>query len=207
MDEIDIDDITVSDFTRDDVAGVLDYWYRSPRAYLKALGVLPEALPAEAVMGEMLELNIEQSRVAGSSCQAIVTIRRCGKAIGIHELTHLTPRVSGIMHAHIWNAADRGQGFGLVSYVKALDVFFSRFSLEKILFETPVTNIGAQKVKLQLGIAPCGRGTITLPILPRPLETISYRVLRSELPRLHENMRAGWYARRARTVPATGDYV
>jgi RimJ/RimL family protein N-acetyltransferase len=195
---LDIEDIRVTDFAADDISGFLDYWYRSPKDHLMAIGVSPEELPREKRMREMLEINIEENRSSPVSKQAVLSIKVRDQTIGVHELTHIVPSVSGIMHAHIWNGAHRGMGIGLVSYVKAMRIFFERFGLEEIVFETPVGNIGAQKVKSRLGIVPQGTGSIALPILKRPLATVTYRVPRSQMPEIDKNMRIEWQRRSGR---------
>jgi RimJ/RimL family protein N-acetyltransferase len=195
MERLTIEDIDARDFTAADISGVLSYWYRSPPHHLAALGVSPEELPSEDLMREMLEINVAKSGLSPISRQAILSIKLRDETIGVHELTHIVPPTSGIMHAHIWNGSHRGMGIGLVSYVKAMHIFFDRFGLEQICFETPIGNIAAQKVKSRLGIVAHGRGSITLPILKRPLETISYRVLRSQMPELDRAMRAEWQRR------------
>jgi|HubBroStandDraft_1064217.scaffolds.fasta_scaffold18299_3 hypothetical protein len=201
IDGLTIDDIDVGDFAVSDIAGVLDYWYRSPPDNFLALGLCREALPSESCMREMLEMAAEGGVSPAVPGSAILTIRLRGEAIGVHELTHVAARSSGMMHAHIWNRSHRGLGIGLVSYVKAMQKFFERFDLKQIVFETPEANIGARQIKARLGIAPQGRGSIKLPILSRPLPTISYRVLCSEIPIIERNMRAAWQQRQAK-LPA-----
>jgi RimJ/RimL family protein N-acetyltransferase len=144
-------------------------------------------------MREMLEMAAEGGVSPAVPGSAILTIRLRGEAIGVHELTHVAARSSGMMHAHIWNRSHRGLGIGLVSYVKAMQKFFERFDLKQIVFETPEANIGARQIKARLGIAPQGRGSIKLPI--------SYRVLCSEIPIIERNMRAAWQQRQAK-LPA-----
>jgi RimJ/RimL family protein N-acetyltransferase len=194
-----IEDISIADFSHADIPGMLEYWYRSPRAHLVAMGVSPESLPREKHMCEMLEMNIEKNRAAEVSRQAILSIKLRGETIGVHELTHIDPPVSAIMHAHIWSGSHRGLGIGLVSYVLAMKKFFSRFDLKEIRFETPLTNAGAQRIKTKLGIQPREEtGSITLPIVDGILQTMSYRVLRSELPDIEDNMHKEWARRSLR---------
>src|SRR5690349_15818628 len=131
MERLEIDDIRVTDFAAADIPGFLDYWYRSPRGHLMAMGVSPEELPREKRMREMLEINIEENRSSPVSKQAILSIKLRDRTIGVHELTHIVSSTSGIMHAHIWDGAHRGMGIGLVSYVKAMQIFFERFGLKE----------------------------------------------------------------------------
>jgi RimJ/RimL family protein N-acetyltransferase len=43
---------------------------------------------------------------------------------------------------------------GMQTYPKACRIFFERFDLQRILFKTPIQNVGAIRVKEKLGI-PC----------------------------------------------------
>ena len=147
-------------------------------------------------MREMLLLNIARRDEKPGGVETILTIKVRNVSVGVHELTHLAAPTSGIMHAHIWDASYRRLGIGMVSYVKALRRFFDRCGLEQILFATPSHNVAARRVKERLGIRPVGTGVLRWPIMTKPVETISYRVLRAEMPMLERNMREQWQIRR-----------
>src|SRR5262245_20321330 len=128
---MDLDDIQVRDFSREDIPGFLEYWYDSDPAFLTTLGINPARLPQRAKMQEMLALNVERSSCPGGEPSALLAIALCGTTVGVHELTHLQPRpgshnvhgngyASGIMHAHIWKPEHRGKGIAIVSYVRAM---------------------------------------------------------------------------------------
>lgn len=191
------DDIRTADFTRDDVDGFLAYWYDGEASSLSAHGVDPTRLPSRAKMREMLEWNLERNAMRAVTQNPILSIKLGTSTIGVHELTHLVPapggragHASAIMHAHIWRAEHRGRGFGLVSYVRAMQTFFERFELECVLFESPATNPGANRIKEKLGIRAVGTGEIRLSMLGAPLATRTYEVRRTELPALVARMQA-----------------
>lgn len=173
-------DITASDLELSDIEHILVYWYGSPPEYLHTLGVAPEKLPSRHKMAEMLARKVAHERARPT----ILTVKIKGVSIGLHELTHIEPGVSAVMHAHIWRLEDRGRGIGAVSYVKAMERFFAAHGFQRIVFETPTANVAANRIKRVLGIAPVGNGTIYLPIMTRPLATTRYQVERVDLPRI-----------------------
>ncbi|EKS9794147.1 MULTISPECIES: GNAT family protein [Burkholderia] len=185
MNRIHLSDIHVDDFIEQDIAPCLDYWYRSPSALMESMNVDVDKLPSERRMRELLTILVRWN-CSGAAPAPILAIRHMGRAIGVHELTHLSPGCSAVMHAHIWQARYRGIGIGSVSYPAAMRIFFERFSLKCIRFETPIDNLSAQSVKRKLGIEPQGEGTIDMPMLRTPVKTISYRVLRKELEEIEK---------------------
>ncbi|CAG9226055.1 hypothetical protein VI03_05025 [Burkholderia vietnamiensis] len=189
MNRIHLPDIRVDDFAEQDIGPCLDYWYRSPPALMESMNVDVDKLPSEQRMRELLTILVRRA-CDGVAPAPILTIRHIGEAIGVHELTHLDPGRSAVMHAHIWQARYRGAGIGPVSYLAAMRIFFDRFDLESIRFETPAENVSAQRVKSKLGIEPHGEGVIDMPMLRNPVKTVSYRVLRAELDAIEKFVRS-----------------
>ncbi|WP_394824669.1 GNAT family N-acetyltransferase [Pendulispora albinea] len=188
MSGVRMSDITVASLELADVDAIVRYWHESPAEYLRALGVAPEKLPNRRKMHEMLALKVAQ-QVAPPT---ILVVKVKGESIGVHELTHIEVGISAVMHAHIWKAEHRGKGFGAVSYVKAMERFFEAHGFRSILFETPRANASANRLKEALGLAPCGNGTIYLPIMTSPMETTRYSVERADLPRLVARLETSW---------------
>ncbi|KVZ11863.1 hypothetical protein [Burkholderia stagnalis] len=206
---IEIADIGIRDFSHADIDGFIAYWYDGGDSHLAAMGVDPARLPGRQQMRDMLALNLEREARAGTPQNAIFSITLHGQTVGVHELTHLEQRAggppgryaSGVMHAHIWQPAHRRLGIGVVSYVKAMAAFFERFSLDAIRFESPADNVGANRVKAHLGIAPQGEGLFELPILRAPLRTVRYRVTPDQMPAITARMEAVWETRRHADAP------
>ena len=136
---------------------------------MESMNVDVDKLPSERRMRELLTILVRWNR-SGAAPAPILAIRHMGRAIGVHELTHLSPGCSAVMHAHIWQARYRGIGIGSVSYPAAMRIFFDRFALKCIRFETPIDNLSAQSVKRKLGIEPQGEGTIDMPMLRTPVK-------------------------------------
>ncbi|WP_394827826.1 GNAT family N-acetyltransferase [Pendulispora albinea] len=192
MSDMHLSDIEAADLEPPDIDSILAYWYDSPVDYLRSIGVAPEKLPSKRKMREMLALKLGQPHVPPT----ILVVAAKGERVGVHELTHIEPGVSAVMHAHIWKAEHRGRGIGAVSYVKAMERFFDAHGFSRILFETPTANAGANRIKQILGIAPRGEGSLYLPIMVRPLATTRYAVERSELPAIVGRLEANAWNRR-----------
>jgi RimJ/RimL family protein N-acetyltransferase len=195
-DRISTSDITVADLDTPAVERILSYWYESSAEYLQSIGVAPERLPSRRKMRELLELKVERREAAPT----ILVVQLRGEGIGVHELTHVQPGVSAVMHAHIWSAEHRGRGIGVVSYVKAMERFFATHGFERILFETPSANVAANRIKEALGIPPSDSGTLFLPIMTRPVETTRYAVDRASLGAIVERLEQLWARRRERSA-------
>jgi RimJ/RimL family protein N-acetyltransferase len=183
-------EVAVRDLERGDLDAYVEYWHRPDNRALAALGVDPRKVYPARKMREMLELNIATNAALAASQMSTVAIVYGGRTVGVHELTGLVPGDSAVMHAHIWDDALRGRGIGAISYVKAMKLYFERFGLTSIRFETPKVNAAANRIKEKLGLRRTGSGTFGLPILSGTVETDSYAVERDELARIYDEVRA-----------------
>jgi RimJ/RimL family protein N-acetyltransferase len=184
------DEVEVRDLALADLDAYVEYWHRPGNPALSALGIDPRKVYPAKKMREMLALNIAGNAALAASQMSTLAIVYAGAAVGVHELTHLVAGDSAVMHAHIWDGAQRGRGIGLISYVKAMRLYFERFGLATIRFETPKVNAAANRIKDKLGLRRVGRGTFDLPILAGAVETDSYVVTRAELSRILAEVRA-----------------
>jgi RimJ/RimL family protein N-acetyltransferase len=200
---MELTDVQVRSFTSADISGFLAYWYDGDPAFLSTLGVNLLKLPRRAKMREMLELNVARDSRGGKEQSALLAIALRGETIGVHEMTHLIARPgdgdrgfeTGIMHAHLWTPEHRGQGIAIVSYVHAMRMFFDRFGLDAVLYESPAHNVAANRIKEKLGIQACGEGQIRWPLLAGPTRTVRYRVTLNDMPEIEKRMRSAWRER------------
>jgi RimJ/RimL family protein N-acetyltransferase len=192
-----VSDITVSDIEYADVDCILDYWYGSSSEDLRSsLGIDSGRLPSRRMMREMLAFKISRRDAAPT----ILTVRVRDVSVGVHELTHIEPGISAVMHAHIWNAEHRGRGIGAVSYVRAMQRFFATHGFQRVIFETPSANVASNRLKKTLGISPHSKGTFFIPTMAEPIETTRYEVERSELPGIVDRIERNWRYRQARSA-------
>ena len=59
----------------------------------------------------------------------------------------------------------RRKGIAMITYPKAGRIFMERFDLKRILFKTPLQNIGAIRVKEKLGIRWIGEEAVSFGII------------------------------------------
>lgn len=157
--------ITVRDLSESDIHLVLDYWFRSPREQIEAMGVDWEKFPAESVMRESLTEKCRANQMLDRSKLNALVVAENGIPVGFHTLFPYTEGESGVFHAHLFSSESRRRGIASQSYPLACRVFVDRFQLKKILFKTPTQNRGALRVKEKLGIRRIGEETIGFGII------------------------------------------
>ncbi len=162
---IDGTNVSVRDFEIEDIPHVLKYWFHSPLGFIESMGVDLTKLPKELEMKENLTKRLHLNSTLKMSKLNALAILHKGQPIGFHTLVPFKEGEFGIFHAHIWQTALRQKGIGFYSYPKACKVFIERFNLQKILFKTPIQNIGAIKVKEKLGIRCIGEEVIGFDII------------------------------------------
>ena len=180
------DRITVADYVRDDIPRFVAFWHGRQTSHISRMGVDQARLPSAAAMAEALESALDR-RDADPSGRPLrlVAVRLDGRTVGFHQITDFdrTARRAG-MHACLTDPACRGRGIGTVSYAKALALFFPRFGLDEIVFDTPLNNRAALRIKVALGIAPIGDTVIDRPFLHRPLRARRFLVSADEVDEL-----------------------
>lgn len=184
------EEIGVRDLRLEDLDQYVDYWHNPANTALDDLGVDRNKVYSAKKMREMLTRAIANNQKLPSSQLSILAVVHGDLAIGVHELTELAIGDSAVMHAHIWQKDRRGLGVGLISYVKAMEVYFERFSLNAIRFETPKINDAANRIKQKLGLRPQGSGFFNLPILKHAVQTNTYVVRREGLDALLERVKS-----------------
>ena len=162
--------ISIRDLQPSDVPNITDYWFRSPPGFIEAMGVDRSKFPSEHDFIASLESKICSSRSAPQPTAGVLAIVRDEDLVGFHTLNPIEKGDHGVFHAHIIRSKFRGQGICMTSYPLACHKFIHRFDLKRILFKTPIQNIGAIRVKEKLGIPSIGN------------ETISFGIMKDETP-------------------------
>jgi hypothetical protein len=169
-----------------DVQSILDYWYRSSRTYIESLGADPEKFPSEQEMKSSLMDRIQKAETDPTFKSPTVIICFDDHRIGFHSVTHIHTPIQGkaVFHANFWDPRFRGKGIGMVTYLKAADIFFKRFELESIQYQSPKLNQSCNRVKEKLGIKQVGEGIVDHPLARDNLPCRNYELTRLELDRL-----------------------
>lgn len=157
--------ISVRDLTEADIPMVLGYWFHSPPGFIEGMGVDLAKMPTEPIMEKNLREKVAANRSLSASKLNALVIMHGQTPIGLHTINPLIEGDYGIFHAHIIDPKFRGRGIGLQSYPKACRIFLERFDLKKIVFKTPLRNVGAIRVKEKLGIRQIGEEVIGFSII------------------------------------------
>jgi RimJ/RimL family protein N-acetyltransferase len=157
--------ISIRDLAEEDIPHVLKYWFHSPLGFVESMGVDTAKLSTELEMEKRLKEKCKANHLLGQSKLNALAILYRGQAIGFHTLFPIAEGDFGIFHAHIWKPEMRKCGVGMSSYPLACRIFMERFNLKRILFKTPIQNIGAIRVKEKLGIRNIGEEIIEFGII------------------------------------------
>jgi RimJ/RimL family protein N-acetyltransferase len=181
---VDPQSIRVRDFSEDDMSQLIDYWYHSPRGFIEAIGIDPKKLLPEREFEKLVLDECRSNSLLTASKSHLLTITYKDKAIGGHTLFPLVEGDHGVFHAHIWKAEMRGKGIAKITYPKACLIFMDRFNLNRILFKTPIQNIGAIRVKEQLRIRYIGEEIISFGVIRDGTRAKVFELTRPEAERL-----------------------
>lgn len=157
--------VLVRDLSEADIPLVLDYWFRPPQGFIESLGADPTKLPAEAQFAETLRQRVRTNEAQVDSKLSSLAIVHDGEFVGFHNLNPLTEGDFGIFHAHISRPEFRRRGVAECSYPLACRIYLQRFDLRRILFKTPLQNVGAIRVKEKLGIRCIGEERVDFGII------------------------------------------
>ncbi len=172
--------ISVRDLSEADIPFVLEYWFRSPQGFIESLGADPTKLPPEAEFADSLRQRVRTNQTRVDSKLNSLAIVHDGQFVGFHNLNPLTEGDFGVFHAHISRPEFRRRGVAECSYPQACRIFLRRFDLKRILFKTPVQNVGAIRVKEKLGIRCIGEELVDFGIIrPGTLAKV-YELTREE---------------------------
>jgi RimJ/RimL family protein N-acetyltransferase len=172
--------VSVRDLSEADIGFVVYYWFHSPPGYVESLGADPTKLPAEAQFTDTLRKRIHTNAGLDRSKLSTLAILYEGLFIGFHNLNPLVEGDYGIFHAHIARPEFRRRGVAECSYPLACRVFLERFDLKRILFKTPVQNVGAVRVKEKLGIRFIGEEIVDFGIIRSGTRAKVFELTREE---------------------------
>jgi RimJ/RimL family protein N-acetyltransferase len=180
MARVDPRSVSVRDLSEADIPFVLDYWFRSPPGFIESLGADLAKLPDEAQFADSLRQRVRRNEALASSKLSSLAILHDGQFIGFHNLNPLVEGDFGVFHAHISRPEFRRRGVAECSYPQACRLFLQRFDLKRILFKTPVQNVGALRVKEKLGIRCIGEELVDFGVIRAGTLARVYELTREE---------------------------
>ena len=172
--------VRVEDPRPGDAQAILDYWYRSPPAFLEGMGVDLDRLPAPEQLEARIEAKIRGAE-GGTPPSDLLMIRCDASTIGFHIINEMVPGDGAIFHGHIFDPAFRRRGVAMTSYPLACRVFLDRFDLRRMWFKTPAQNLGAIRVKEKLGIRRVGEERVDFGVIRAGTRAVCFEWTREEL--------------------------
>lgn len=173
-------DITIRSFTPDEFEPLAAYWTDSSAEYWASLGIDKTKMKTKE---QFIEQFNDQFNKLGE-VKTVCVIEYKGHSIGVHTVNNIVDSVSATMHAHIFDEEFRRKNVAYYSYPKAIDYFIKKLKVEKILFKTPIINVGANRVKEKLGIPCLGDTIFESPIALKTLPAKFYEVDRKLVDQL-----------------------
>jgi hypothetical protein len=173
--------VKIRDMELADILPFKNYWYRSPEAFLRGMGVDPSKMVPEEEFEASLNETITKNST-GSVCKLpFLTIELDGVPVGSHSLGDVVEGETAVFHAHLWSSHVRRIGLCTYTYPRAAKVFMERFGLKELTFKTPMLNHAANRIKEKLGIRPCGEEMLTYPFMIPGQTAKVYRLSRAAL--------------------------
>ena len=172
--------VTIRDFYPSDFESLANYWTLKSSKYWLNLGIDKSKMKSKDQFLNFFNEKYQQHQDVPTVC----VIEFEGKPIGVHTVSDLVDHESAVMHAHIFDVEFQKRKIARYSYPKAIDHFLKKLNVKKIIFKTPKINIGANKVKQNLGI-PCLGDTVfdsplAIALLPANLYEVD-RLLANQL--------------------------
>ena len=153
-------DVSVRDFTLEDVDLYADYWFKSPFA------VHVESTDPERFASKMTFLAGLDAMLGSPEQAPLQIIEFRGRTIGVHMLTNIAQSPMGAeadFQAHFFDPEMRGMGIGLISGVKAAKALMRRFQLKRLYAKSPKENPFTGGALAKLPVRYLGEETSRLP--------------------------------------------
>ena len=128
---------------------VADYWSNASDSYLLALGVDKSKMPARKAWIEALAAQCAQS--LSRRHNFYLGWERDGDLVGHSNVSPFEYGKSGMIHMHVWDEANRGQGIAKICLAETMKMFFDILKLEMIVCEPYKQNRGPNKTLQSLG--------------------------------------------------------
>jgi RimJ/RimL family protein N-acetyltransferase len=169
-------DIVLRDLEERDIATLVSYWFDSPSAYLTSIGVDVTKLRSRDEMAARLRASIG----AAVPERAYFVVAADDRVLAYTNLNFRTPEVA-YAHVHILDDALRGRGFASQLMVRAFQLFFERFPLERVVLETSPENLGVNGLLQKFGLRPEVRDLDVPDGMARPGRFNVYTVERAQM--------------------------
>jgi len=141
--------LTVREFTEDDIEKIVDYFINSETDFLKGMGAEKNKLPQKDNWLENLKLELTKPYTEKKYFYIIWLIDN--QAVGHSNVNYIEFGESATMHLHLWNNTQRKSGLGLKLLRLTIPLFFEKLELKKLICEPYSENIAPNSTLRNFG--------------------------------------------------------
>lgn len=142
-------ELSISLCTSEQLSLLVNYLTDSEPEYLESMGFAPEKIPPKDQF--MAFIHADFAKPEEERIWNFLIWNRDGNPIGYSILDNFTRGAEGHIHAHIFKAEDRLQGYGRFFVKESLDHYFKKFQLQTIIADSVVANGPANRLLENLG--------------------------------------------------------
>jgi len=141
--------ITVREMTLAEHMLVADYWGNTSDSYLLALGVDKAKMPSREAWAETLTDQFYTSLTQRH--MFYLGWEYDGGLVGHSNLSPFAYGKTGMIHMHIWDDGNRGQGIAKSCLAQSISMFFKILNLEMIICDPYAHNPAPNRILQGLG--------------------------------------------------------
>lgn len=167
------------DFEERDIPAFSSYWMESDPVYLHNLGIDVVRLKQLSGLEQRLKDRIHQPPETTNGWN--LALENDGKLAGFGVIKDLVFGSHAGCHVHLLNAKDRAQGVVSRVFVRAMEIFFERFKLNRVEFTPLSTNPASNGLLKKMGIRYVGNRIGKGGDMAREAEMSCYELTRDEL--------------------------
>lgn len=135
--------------TEADIPLLINYWFSATPQHLLKMGVDVQKMPSTEDFAQMLRVQLATPLPQRRSFCIIWEIN--GQPVGHCNTNPTTFGKEATMHLHLWNAAQRKNGFGHQLLQKSIDLFFKQLELQVLFCEPYALNEAPNRTLAKAG--------------------------------------------------------
>jgi hypothetical protein len=141
--------LSVRPLIEQDIPFILSYWFDKSDADFNKMGADKTKFPARQQFDEYLHDLCHTPLKKIKTLYMIWLIN--GNPVGYSALKDITKNKIGAMHLHMWNAENRGKGYGAKLFCMSALQFYEIFKFKLMLCEPKATNPAPNSMLTKIG--------------------------------------------------------
>jgi RimJ/RimL family protein N-acetyltransferase len=146
-------ELTIRDIEEADVPAIVDYWYTSDPAYLRSIGVEVAKIAARP-REEMERRFLSSIPRPGSETDHPTFVVASGDEVIAYTNLNIKSADEAYTHVHILKEELRSKGLASFLFLPMIRLFFSRFPIEKVVFQASPENEKVNGLIQRFGLMP-----------------------------------------------------